>query len=136
MRGSKLRKCRLNSVYQANGKDGFKKSFPGRNSIIGRKITPRGLWLDRPFRRSIHPLNNFVTLAFPISDTAKLTRLVTSLGKFVSGTRRAPSTLSVKDELDIFGDVLHPHIQLGHRNVDGTGNGTLLFQFPVLTDID
>ncbi len=92
--------------------------------------------MDRPFRRSIHLLNNFVTFALPISDAAKLTCLVACLGKFISSTRRAPSTLSVEDELDILGDVLHPHVQLGHRDVDGAGNGTVLFQFPVLADID
>ncbi len=95
-----------------------------------------GLRLDRPFRRSIRLLNNCVTFALPISDTAKLTRLVACLGKSISSTRRAPSSLSVEDELDIFGDVLHPHVQLCHRDVDGTGNGTVLFQFPVLADID
>ncbi len=94
------------------------------------------LRLDWPFLRSTHLLNNFVTFALPISDSAKLTRLVTRLGKFVSGTRRAPSTLSVKDELDILGDVPHPHVQLGHRNVDGAGNSTVLFQFPILADIN
>ncbi len=92
--------------------------------------------LDRPFRRSIHFLNHFLTFTFPISDTAKLTGLVACLDEFISSTRRAPSSLSVEDELDIFGDVLHPHVQLSHGDVDSARNGTVPFQFPVLADID
>ena len=91
---------------------------------------------DLPFHRSIYGLDDVLALGLPISDAAKLTRFVTRLDEFFSGARRAPSALSIENQRDILGDVLHSFVELTHGNVDGALNGTVLLQFPVLADID
>ena len=94
------------------------------------------LRLNRPFRRSIYLLNHLLPLVLPVSDAAKLSRFVARLDEFFSGARRAPSTLSIENERDILGDVLHSFVEFIHGNVDGAGNGAVPFQLPVLADID
>ena len=91
---------------------------------------------DGSLSRPIHFLNNAVSVLFPIANAAKLTRFVARLDEFVGGARRAPSTPSVKNQIDVLGDVSHSGIQITHGNMNGSRNGPIPFQFMVLTHVD
>ena len=114
----------------------FYRSSDGKNLArhIGNHLL--GLRSDRPFRRAIHLFNDFLTLFLPVTNAAKLTRFVTRFDELFGSARRAPSTPSVENEPNILGDVLHPLVELGHRDMDGARDRAVLFQFPVLADID
>jgi len=81
-------------------------------------------------------LNDRLAGGFPVTDSAKLTSLVSGICKFFSGTLRAPTACSVEDELDVFRNVFHPRVQFAHRNVDGAFDRAVLFELNVLANID
>ena len=102
---------------------------PGRDELLVARA-------DGSLSRPIHFLNNAVSVLFPIANAAKLTRFVARLDEFVGGARRAPSTPSVKHQIDVLGDVSHSGIQITHGNMNGSRNGPIPFQFMVLTHVD
>ena len=96
------------------------------------------LWFrsDLTCGRSVDLLDHGQTFGFPVSNPAELAGVVPGIGKFLSGTRRAPSAVSVEHQFDILRDVLHPGVQFADGNVDGAFYRAVLFEFAVLADID
>ena len=86
-----------------------------------------GLRPDRSLGRTINFVHYLLIFLLPVMNSAEPTSLVTRLDEFFRGALRAPPRPSIEDKLNIFWDVFHPLVKLGHGDVDCAGNGAVLF---------
>lgn len=73
----------------------------------------------------------------PIANSTEGTcRLVSSGLEFRCGALRAPSSLSVENDLGVLRNVFHPGVELGHRDVNRARDRPVLFEFPVFANVN
>ena len=109
---------------------------PAFNRIVRNKVALLRFRPNRTFRGTIHLFHYLLIFLLPVFDSAEWTCFVACLQEFVCGALRAPTTLSVKDKLDVFRNIFHPRVQLTHGNMYRAGYGAVLFQLPIFANVN